>query len=66
MSSDTRKSILWILTRLDTNQAVEPKKASRGWKFWNKKEEELYYPLSDDKGADQLVGFSRDPAQLFY
>ena len=41
----------------DTNQAVQSQKMVRGWKFWILKVEELYYPCSENKGADQLRGY---------
>ena len=39
---------------LDTNRAVQAQKMARGWKFRIHKVEELYYPCSENKGADQL------------
>ena len=44
---------MWFLDRSDTNQAVQSQMA-RGWKFWIKNIEELYYLCSENKGADQL------------
>ena len=40
-------------TRSDTNRAVQPHKMDRGLKFWIKKVEGLYYPCSENKGADE-------------
>ena len=51
-----RKPTIWILTRSDTNQAVQPLKMARGWKFWILEVEGLFYPSSENKGADQLRG----------
>ena len=51
-----RKPTIWILTRSDTNQAVQPLEMARGLKFCNKEEEVLYYPSGEYKGADQLRG----------
>ena len=34
MSPGVRKPTIWILTRSDSNQAVQPLKMARGWKFW--------------------------------
>ena len=48
---------MWILTRSDTNQAVQPQEMARGWKFLIKDVEVLYYPSSKNKGADQLHGY---------
>ena len=44
-------------TRSDTNQAVQPHKIVRGLKVWIKEEEGLYYLCSENKGADQLLGY---------
>ena len=33
----------------------DQEKTSRSLKFWNKTELELYYPCSENKGADQLL-----------
>ena len=49
-----RKPTIWVPTRSDTNRPVQSQKLVRGWKFWTYKVEELYYPCSENKGADQL------------
>ena len=41
----------------DTNQAVVSLNMVRGLKFRIQKEEGLYYPCSENKGADQLRGY---------
>ena len=41
-------------TRSDTNGAVQPQKMARGLKFGIYVVEGLYYPYSENKGADQL------------
>ena len=41
-------------TRFDTNLPVQSEKKVRSLKFWLQVEEELYYPYSENKGADQL------------
>ena len=41
-----------FLTRSDTNRAVQPQNMSRGLKFRIKVVEGLYYPCSENKGAD--------------
>ena len=38
----------------DTNRAVQLQKMARGLKFRIKIEDGLYYPCSENKGADQL------------
>ena len=52
-----RKPTMWFLTRSDTNQAVQPLEMARGLKFCIKEVEGLYYPSSENKGADQLRGY---------
>ena len=50
-------------TRSDTNQPVQAQENVRSLKFRIEEEEELYYPCSENKGADhsfshmQIVGF---------
>ena len=51
-----RKPTFWFPTWSDTNRAVQPHKMARGLKIRIKKVEELYYPCSENKGADQLRG----------
>ena len=50
---DARKSS-GFPTRSDTNRAVQAKEMARGWKFLVYKVEELYFPCSENRGADQL------------
>ena len=45
--------------RSDTNRAVQAQKMARDWKFWIYKIEELYYPCSENKGADQLRSYCK-------
>ena len=52
-----RKPTMWILTKSDTNQAVQPLEMARGWKFCIREVEVLYYPSSKNKDADQLRGY---------
>ena len=47
---------MWFSNRSDTNQAVQAHKMARSLKFWSLVDEELYYPSSENKGADQLRG----------
>ena len=54
MSLCVRKPTIRVPTRSDTNRAVQSQEMVRGWKFWIRKVEELYYPCSENKGADQL------------
>ena len=48
---------MWFPNRSDRNRAVQSQKMASGWKFWNYKVEELYYPCSENKDADQLRSY---------
>ena len=50
----------------DTNQAVEVQKMARGWKVWIQKGEALYYPCSENKGADQLRSYCEADLRLCF
>ena len=54
MSRVMRKPTFWFSTRSDTNQAVQSQKMARNSRFRIKVVEGLYYPFSENKGADQL------------
>ena len=45
---------MWFPYRSDTNRAVHTQKRARSLKFRIQVKEELYYPCSENKGADQL------------
>ena len=45
---------MWFPIGSDTNRAVQCQKQTRSLKFWIYKVEELYYPCSENKGADRL------------
>ena len=45
-------------TRSDIHRSVQLQNMARSLKFWIKEEEELYYPCSENKGADQLCSYS--------
>ena len=51
-----RRPTLWFPNRFDTNPAVQAQTMAIGWKFLILKGEELYYPCSENTGADQLYG----------
>ena len=57
---------MWFQNRSDTNQAVQAQKMARDWKFWIWKVEELYYPCSANKGADQLRGYREADLRLCF
>ena len=48
---------MWFPNKSDTKRAVQAQKMARDWKFWIKKVEELCYPCSENKGADQLHSY---------
>ena len=45
---------MWFPNRADSNRSVQSQKRARILKFRIQVEEELYYPSSENKGADQL------------
>ena len=61
-----RKPTFWFTNGSDTNQAVKPQNMTRGLKFRIWKEEGLYYPCSENKGADQLSGITADLRPCFH
>ena len=61
-----RKPTFWFPTRSGTNQAVQLQKMARGLKFRIKKEEGLYYPCSENKGADQLRSYREADLRLCF
>ena len=57
---------MWFPNRSDTNQPVQTQKRARSLEFRIKVEEELYYPSSENKGADQLRSYCEaDPSLCF-
>ena len=66
LSRVMRKPTMWILTRSDTNQAVQLQKMARGLKFRIVKEEVLYYLCSENKGADQLRSYREADLRLCF
>ena len=60
------KPTMWFPNRSDTNQAIQAQKTAGDWKFWIKKVEELYYPSSENKGADQLRGYRETDLRLCF
>ena len=61
-----RKPTFWFPTWSDTNQAVQLQKMARGLKFRIYVEEGLYYPCSENKGADQLRGYREADLRLCF
>ena len=50
----------------DTSQAVLSLNMARGLKFRIQKVEGLYYPCSENKGADQLRSYPEADLRLFF
>ena len=48
------------------NQTVEPQKMARDLKFRTYEVEGLYYPCSENKGADQLRGYREADLRLCF
>ena len=61
-----RKPTTWVPTMSDTNQTVQSQKTVRGWKFFIYKVVELYYPSSENKGADQLRSYCEADLRLSF
>ena len=57
---------MWLPNRSDTNRPVQAKKRARSLKFRISVEEELYYPSSENKGADQLRGYREADLRLCF
>ena len=53
-------------TRSDTNRAVQAQKIAGDGKVWIYKVEELYYPRSENKGADQLRSYCEADLRLCF
>ena len=51
---------------VDTNQPVRSQKLARCLKFWVYVEEALYYPCSENKGADQLCSYCTADLRLCF
>ena len=66
MSLVVRKPVFRVSDQVDTNRAVQPQKMAIGWKFWNWKEEGLYYLCSENKGADQLRSYCAADLRLCF
>ena len=60
------KPTMWFPNRSDTNQAAQSQKQARSLKFRIYVEEELYYPSSENKGADQLRGYRESDLRLCF
>ena len=61
-----RKRSSGFSTMSDTNQAVVSLNMARGLTFRIQKEEGLYYPCSENKGADPLRGYREADLRLCF
>ena len=61
-----RKPTMWFPNRSNTNRAVLSQKTARHLKFRNQKEDGLYYPSSENKGADQLRSYCEADLRLCF
>ena len=66
LSRPVRKPTMWFPTRPDTNRPVQSQKMARSLKFRILVEEELYYPSSENKGADQLRSYLEADLRLCF
>ena len=66
MSMCVRIPTIRVPTRSDTNRAVPSQKKARSLKLRIQKEERLYYPCSENKGADQLRGYREADLRLCF
>ena len=57
---------MWFPNRSDTNRPVQAQKRARISKFRIQVEEELYYPSSENKGADQLRSYREADLRLCF
>ena len=57
---------MWFPNRSYTNWAVQAQKQARSLEFRIKVEKELYYPSSENKGADQLRGYREADLRLCF
>ena len=64
MSRENRSSEFLINSA--TNGAAHPQKMARGLKFWFQEVEGLYYPCTENKGADQLRDYREADLRLFF
>ena len=53
-------------TRSDINQSVQSLEQARSLKFWIQVEEELHYPYSENKSADQLRSYCEADVRLCF
>ena len=57
---------MWFPNRSDRNWAIQAQKMARSLKFRIYEEEEVYFPCSENKGADQLRGYRKADLRLCF
>ena len=57
---------MWFPNRFNTNRPVQSLKRARSLKFRIEVEEGLYYPSSENKGADQLRSYCEADLRLCF
>ena len=57
---------MWFPNSSNTNRPVQAQKRARSSKFRIQVEEELYYPSSENKGADQLRSYCEADLRLCF
>ena len=57
---------MWFTNRSNTNRSVQSQKMAGSLKFGIYKEEELYYPSSENKDADQLRSYCEADLRLCF
>ena len=57
---------MWFPNRSDTNRPVQAQKQARSMKFRINEKEEVCYPCSENKGADQLRGYREADLRLCF
>ena len=66
MSHLVEKPTMWFPTRSDINRPVQSQTRARILKFQILVEEEVYYPCSENNGADQLRGYREADLRLCF
>ena len=57
---------MWFPNMSDTNRSVQSQKQARSLNIRIEEEEEVYYPCSENKGADQLRGYREADLRLCF
>ena len=60
------KPTIWFPNRSDTNRAVQAQNQARSLQFRIQEGEELYYPNSENKGANQFRSYCEADLRLCF